>query len=395
MGEGGCLLVILLLLPAFTPNILLQHTPNNLENLLDVEVETEYDSDLIEQDGFEIFGEFGYSNSLADLDFPVVYKDIVNMEVVDVIDDNLKASVNIRDILFEQNLVAVKSEQLATEILEKVENEIAGIETENFEESGKIKEQVGEFIKDAEGNTEEESHLEEVPSETEIKDTEANYDEFTDEELNNEFAAVEENIESVQEMTKTGKSAENESTEIISESEQVEEENHLDEVPSETEIKDTEANYDEVTDEELNDEKLNDESAAVEENIESVQEMTKTDKSTENVSTEIMSRIEQVDKKSDIIFVDEKPRQDEVARIDAGNYKEEDFTNVSPKVIVIASSNDYEIEEEAIKMELNENLNIMKEEDETKTLQEFSCANVFKQQLIILAIFIQCIVMRI
>eukprot|EP00092_Neocalanus_flemingeri_P096859 GFUD01123328.1.p1 GENE.GFUD01123328.1~~GFUD01123328.1.p1 ORF type:complete len:328 (+),score=112.58 GFUD01123328.1:34-1017(+) len=327
MGEGGCLLVILLLLPAFTPNILLQHTPNNLENLLDVEVETEYDSDLIEQDGFEIFGEFGYSNSLADLDFPVVYKDIVNMEVVDVIDDNLKASVNIRDILFEQNLVAVKSEQLATEILEKVENEIAGIETENFEESGKIKEQVGEFIKDAEGNTEEE--------------------------------------------------------------------NHLDEVPSETEIKDTEANYDEVTDEELNDEKLNDESAAVEENIESVQEMTKTDKSTENVSTEIMSRIEQVDKKSDIIFVDEKPRQDEVARIDAGNYKEEDFTNVSPKVIVIASSNDYEIEEEAIKMELNENLNIMKEEDETKTLQEFSCANVFKQQLIILAIFIQCIVMRI
>eukprot|EP00092_Neocalanus_flemingeri_P046522 GFUD01052354.1.p1 GENE.GFUD01052354.1~~GFUD01052354.1.p1 ORF type:complete len:393 (+),score=147.99 GFUD01052354.1:50-1228(+) len=392
MGEGGCLLVILLLLPASTPNILLQHTPNNLENLLDVEVETEdnSDADLIEQDGFEIFGGFGYSNSLADLDFPVVYKDIVNMEVVDVIDDNLKASVDIRDILLEQNLVAVKSEQLATEILEKLEIETAGIETENFEESDKIKEEVGEFIKDAEGNTEEENHFEEVPSETEIKDTEANYDEVTDEELNYESAAVELNIESVQEMTKTGKSIENVSTESMSEIEQVEEENHLEEVPSENEIKDTEADYDEVTDKELNDE-----SAAMEEDIESVQEMTKTGKSTENVSKEIISEIEQLDKKSDILFVDENPRKDEIARIDAGNDKEEDFTDFSPKVLVVASSNDYAIEEEAIKMELNENLNIMKEEDEPKTLQEFSCANVFKQQLIILAIFIQCIVMRI
>eukprot|EP00092_Neocalanus_flemingeri_P046521 GFUD01052353.1.p1 GENE.GFUD01052353.1~~GFUD01052353.1.p1 ORF type:complete len:398 (+),score=148.06 GFUD01052353.1:33-1196(+) len=386
MGEGGCLLVILLLLPASTPNILLQHTPNNLENLLDVEVETEdnSDADLIEQDGFEIFGGFGYSNSLADLDFPVVYKDIVNMEVVDVIDDNLKASVDIRDILLEQNIVAVKSEQLATEILEKVEIEITGIGTENFEESSKIKEEVGEFIKDAEGNTEEVNHLEEVPSETEIKDTEANYDEFTDEELNDESAAVEENIESVHKMTKTGKS-----TEIMSQIEQVEEENHLEEVPSENEIKDTEADYDEVADEELSDE-----SAAVEQNIEVLQEMTKTDKSTENISTETMSEIDQFNKKSDIVFVDKKPRKDEVARIDTGNDKEEDFTNVSPKVIVIASSNDYEIEEETIKMDLNDNLDIMKEEDETKTLQEFSCANVFKQQLIILAIFIQCIVMR-
>eukprot|EP00092_Neocalanus_flemingeri_P056915 GFUD01067530.1.p1 GENE.GFUD01067530.1~~GFUD01067530.1.p1 ORF type:complete len:394 (+),score=149.63 GFUD01067530.1:33-1214(+) len=390
MGEGGCLLVILLLLPASTPNILLQHTPNNLENLVDVEVETEDDSDLIEQDGFEIFGGFGYSNSLADLDFPVVYKDIVNMEVVDVIDDNLKAYVDIRDILLEQNLVAVKSEQLATEILEKIEIEITGIGTENIEESSKIKEEVGEFIKDAEGNTEEENHLEEVSSETEIKDTEANYDEVTDKELNDESAAVEENIESVQEITKTSKSSENVSTEIMSEIEQVEEENHLGEVPSKNEIKDTEADYDEVTDEELNNE-----SAAVEQNIELVQEMTKTGKSTENVSTETMSEIEQFNKKSDIVFVDEKPRKDEVARIDTGNYKEEDFTNVSPKVIVIASSNDYKIEEEAIKMELNDNLDIMKEEDETKNLQEFSCANISKQQLIILAIFIQCIVMRI
>eukprot|EP00092_Neocalanus_flemingeri_P077735 GFUD01096581.1.p1 GENE.GFUD01096581.1~~GFUD01096581.1.p1 ORF type:complete len:338 (+),score=137.20 GFUD01096581.1:76-1014(+) len=312
------------------------------------------------------------------------------MEVVDVIDDNLKASVDIRDILLEQNLVAVKSEQLATEILEKVEIETAGIETENFEESGKLKEEVGEFIKDAEGNTEEENHFEEVPSETEIKDTEANYDEVTDKELNDESAAVEENIESVQEISKTGKSTENVSTEIMSEIEQIEEENHLGEVPGQNEIKDTEADYDEVTDEELNNE-----SAAVEQNIELVQEMTKTGKSTENVSTETMSEIEQVYKKSDIVFVDEKPRKDEVVRIDAGNDKEEDFTNVSPKVIVIASSNDFKIEEEAIKMELNENLNIMKEEDEPKPLQEFSCANVFKQQLIILAIFIQCIVMRI
>eukprot|EP00092_Neocalanus_flemingeri_P077736 GFUD01096582.1.p1 GENE.GFUD01096582.1~~GFUD01096582.1.p1 ORF type:complete len:192 (+),score=74.56 GFUD01096582.1:2-577(+) len=191
-------------------------------------------------------------------------------------------------------------------------------------------------------------------------------------------------------MTKTGKSIENVSTESMTEIEQVEEENHLEEVPSENEIKDTEADYDEVTDEELNDE-----SADMEENIESVQEMTKTGKSTENVSTEIMSEIEQVDKKSDILFVDENPRKDEFARINAGNDKEEDFTDFSPKVIVVASSNDYKIEEEAIKMELNENLNIMKEEDEPKPLQEFSCANVFKQQLIILAIFIQCIVMRI
>eukprot|EP00092_Neocalanus_flemingeri_P018515 GFUD01020043.1.p1 GENE.GFUD01020043.1~~GFUD01020043.1.p1 ORF type:complete len:402 (+),score=163.91 GFUD01020043.1:39-1208(+) len=389
MGGGRCLLTVLLILPLSTPNILLLHTPNNLENLVDVEVETAADSDadVIEQDGFEILGGFGYSNSLADFEFPVVYKDIVNMEVVDVIDDNLNPSVDMKHILSEQNLVAVKSEELATEILEKVEIETAASETENDEESDKNmdevvdlfkdknKEENFEFVKDAEENTDEENHLEDVPNETEIKDTEVDDDE--------ESAVVEEyvtkesdkNMEEVVDLFKD-KNKEEDFEFVKDAEENTDEENH---VLSETEIKDTE------TDDDVKDE----ESAVVEEYV------TKIANLPEDVSTEIMSESEPVSQKSDIEFMNEKQREEKVIIIHAGNYEEEDFNNFNPKMTVLASSTDHRIEEEAKNMEMNDNLNITQEEDEMKTLQAISCAEAFKEQIIIVTIFIRCIVMRI
>jgi len=78
--EGGWTFGILaLLIVGAAPKILPMHHSDMLE-ISDEEDETL--TEVVESDGFEIFGGFGYSNSLADFGVPVVYKEIVNLQVV-------------------------------------------------------------------------------------------------------------------------------------------------------------------------------------------------------------------------------------------------------------------------------------------------------------------------
>merc|ERR1739838_778700 len=97
-GCGGCLLVILLLLPVVVPSILPLQQQDVFEHLGDVGVEIEADSDIVENDGLDnldMLGGFGYSNSLANFDFPVIYrynenKDVVNKDTDEDIEEEIK-----------------------------------------------------------------------------------------------------------------------------------------------------------------------------------------------------------------------------------------------------------------------------------------------------------------
>merc|ERR1739838_1016003 len=98
-GSGRCLLVILLLLPGVFPSILPLQQQDVFEHLGDVEVENAADSDIVENDGLGMLGGFGYSNTLADFDFPVIYRYKENKNVVnkDTNEDNEKKDVVSKD----------------------------------------------------------------------------------------------------------------------------------------------------------------------------------------------------------------------------------------------------------------------------------------------------------
>ena len=85
MGGGRLLVLVVSFIVGATSNILPFHRSDMIEISVDEEYDTtaERNTELIELDGFEIFRGFGYSNSLSDFGVPVVYKDVVNLQVID------------------------------------------------------------------------------------------------------------------------------------------------------------------------------------------------------------------------------------------------------------------------------------------------------------------------
>ena len=81
MGGGGLLVIVVFFIAGAAANIISSlHRTDMFEISIDVEDDTtaEIDTELFELDGFEIFGGFGYSNSLTDFVIPVVYPSRTN-----------------------------------------------------------------------------------------------------------------------------------------------------------------------------------------------------------------------------------------------------------------------------------------------------------------------------
>merc|ERR1739838_520958 len=94
-GSGRCLLVILLLLPEVFPSILPLQQQDVFEHFGDVEVENAAEPDIIENDGLGMLGGFGYSNTLADFDFPVIYRYNENKDVVNKDTDEYNEHIDV------------------------------------------------------------------------------------------------------------------------------------------------------------------------------------------------------------------------------------------------------------------------------------------------------------
>merc|ERR1739838_96576 len=207
-GCGGCLLVILLLLPEVVPSILPLQQQDVFEHLGDLEVENEADSDIVENDGLGMLGGFGYSNSLADFDFPVIYKYNENKDLV-IKDTNEDIEEEIKNVLVEQSQMG-EFEQLETETdtLEEVDNEVSDIEKENIGESDiNMKEESVEVFEKDKGS--------EVSLETEIKENKVIYDEIEEEEFKDESVDMEKSLVAIKEIDRTDTLPEDVSSEII------------------------------------------------------------------------------------------------------------------------------------------------------------------------------------
>merc|ERR1739838_992954 len=225
-GCGGCLLVILLLLPEVVPSILPLQQQDVFEHLGNVEVENAADSDIVETDGLGMLGGFGYSNTLADFDFPVIYrynekKDVVdkdtnedneNKDVVNK-DTNEDIEQEMKHVLYEESQIE-EFEELETETIEEVENE-------NYGESNiDMKEESVEVFYDALLNVEKEKGSE-LSLETEIQENEVTYDEIAEEEFKDESVNMEQSLAAIEEIARTDTEPEDVSTEIISEVEEI------------------------------------------------------------------------------------------------------------------------------------------------------------------------------
>merc|ERR1739838_1214871 len=131
------------------------------------------------------------------------------------------------------------------------------------------------------------------------------------------------------------------------------------EVSLETEIKENKVTYDEIGEEEFKDESFN-----MEQSLSAIKEIARTDTVPEDLSTEIISEVEEIDKTTNTEFVDEngkkilnslRARKDEVMNFNSGN--EDEFNSFSQKI---------KIKE----MEINEDKEIDHEEEEGKEDEE-------------------------
>ena len=244
-GAGGCvvcLLVNLLLLQEVVPSILPLQQQDVFEHLGGVEIENAADSDIVENDGLGMLGGFGYSNTLADFDFPVIYRYNEKKDVVDkdTNEDNEKKDVVIKatnednenkdatedieqemkNVLYEESQMG-EFEELETETLEEVDNEVSGIENENYGESDiDMKEESVEVFDDALLNVEKEKGSE-VSLETEIQENKVTYDEIAEEEFKDESVNMEQSLLAIKDIARTETLPEDVSTEIISEVEEI------------------------------------------------------------------------------------------------------------------------------------------------------------------------------
>merc|ERR1712106_508367 len=92
MGGGWICGTLALLIVGAASKILPMHHSDIME-LSDEEEDTTIE--LVENDGFEIFGGFGYSNSLADIGVPVVYKEAINLQVVEEHESEIYATTEV------------------------------------------------------------------------------------------------------------------------------------------------------------------------------------------------------------------------------------------------------------------------------------------------------------
>eukprot|EP00091_Calanus_sinicus_P023112 TRINITY_DN7656_c0_g1_i2.p1 TRINITY_DN7656_c0_g1~~TRINITY_DN7656_c0_g1_i2.p1 ORF type:complete len:241 (-),score=87.72 TRINITY_DN7656_c0_g1_i2:511-1140(-) len=89
MGGGGIAMIVAFFIAVGTANILPSlHHSDMFEIRVDAEDDTSAKTDT-ELDEFEIFGGFGYSSSLSDFGVPVVYKDAVNLQIIDENDSKI------------------------------------------------------------------------------------------------------------------------------------------------------------------------------------------------------------------------------------------------------------------------------------------------------------------
>ena len=142
MGGGRLLVLVVSFIVGATSNILPFHRSDMFEISVDEEYDTiaERNTELLELDGFEIFGGFGYSNSLSDFGVPVVYTDVVNLQVIDEetlvnfeeqILDMEKETIGELEIenkygngIDDTSVYEEKVDQLEDEMIETVNNEV-------------------------------------------------------------------------------------------------------------------------------------------------------------------------------------------------------------------------------------------------------------------------------
>jgi len=154
MGGGWGWRILLLLVVGAAPKLLPMHHSDMME--IGGE-EDETLADVVEIDGFEIFGGFGYSNSLANIGVPVVYKENVNFHLVEETESEIYATTEVEYDETENNI----------EIVEKNESEIdetTDVEYHNTENDIVI---VDENLSDIDETTEVEYHDTENNIETE------------------------------------------------------------------------------------------------------------------------------------------------------------------------------------------------------------------------------------
>merc|ERR1712106_1101532 len=168
MGGGWICGTLALLIVGAASKILPMHHSDIME-LSDEEEDTTIE--LVENDGFEIFGGFGYSNSLADIGVPVVYKEAVNLQVVE--DNESEGEETVKAEYYDTE----KEKNIGTETIEN--EEIASSDIVEY------KEKVDELEVNDEDLKQEESQTIDIKR--------------TNSELDSEYNLLENNIEAIQE----------------------------------------------------------------------------------------------------------------------------------------------------------------------------------------------------
>jgi len=129
MGGGWICGTLALLIVGAASKILPMHHSDIME-LSDEEEDTTIE--LVENDGFEIFGGFGYSNSLADIGVPVVYKEAINLQVVEDNESEGEERVNAEyyDTEKENNIgtETIENEEIASNDIVKYKEKVDELE---------------------------------------------------------------------------------------------------------------------------------------------------------------------------------------------------------------------------------------------------------------------------
>jgi len=156
MGGGWICGILALLIVGAASKILPMHHSDMLEIGED---EDETLADVVENYGFEIFGGFGYSNSLADIGVPVVYKENVNFHIVEEHESEIYATTEVEYHYTEKDI----------EIVEESESEIDETTEVEYHDTENIIEK--EVIKKEEITTIDISEYKEQVDKLEVKDT--------------------------------------------------------------------------------------------------------------------------------------------------------------------------------------------------------------------------------
>jgi len=152
MGGGWICGILALLIVGAASKILPMHHSDMLEIGED---EDETLADVVENYGFEIFGGFGYSNSLADIGVPVVYKENVNFHIVEEHESEIYATTEVEYHYTEKDIEIVEESESEIDETTEVEYHDTEKDIEIVEESESVIDETTEVeYHDTENNIE-------------------------------------------------------------------------------------------------------------------------------------------------------------------------------------------------------------------------------------------------